>query len=189
MRRCRSGGWWLEASRLVPTSESDARTVFVRPACLCPPPTPYYTSVTSSTMFPEPSSLHTPGFAHYSIAWSPFHANRLALASAANYGLIGNGRVHLVSLSPQNPPQSLGRPVGPLPTPHIEKFFPTQDGIYDVAWSEIHENQLVSASGDGSLRLWDVTLNVSIRPHLPSPRFAIGENSEKTRLFRPRLEL
>ncbi|KAG5647864.1 hypothetical protein DXG03_007788 [Asterophora parasitica] len=34
-----------------------------------------------------------------------------------------------------------------------------QDGLYDVAWSEIHENQLVTASGDGSLRLWDVMLN------------------------------
>jgi WD40 repeat protein len=39
--------------------------------------------------------------------------------------------------------------------------YETQDGLYDVAWSEIHENQLVTASGDGSLRLWDTTLNVS----------------------------
>ena len=40
--------------------------------------------------------------------------------------------------------------------------YETQDGLYDVAWSEIHENQLVTASGDGSIRLWDVTLNVWI---------------------------
>jgi WD40 repeat protein len=39
--------------------------------------------------------------------------------------------------------------------------YDTQDGLYDVAWSEIHENQLVTASGDGSLRLWDIMLNVS----------------------------
>ena len=39
--------------------------------------------------------------------------------------------------------------------------YDTQDGLYDVAWSEIHENQLVTASGDGSIRLWDVMLNVS----------------------------
>lgn len=38
--------------------------------------------------------------------------------------------------------------------------FDTQDGLFDVAWSEIHENQLVTASGDGSLRLWDIMLNV-----------------------------
>ena len=43
--------------------------------------------------------LHTPGFAHYAIAWSPFHPTRLALASAANFGLVGNGRLHLVSVS------------------------------------------------------------------------------------------
>ena len=39
--------------------------------------------------------------------------------------------------------------------------YETQDGLYDLAWSEVHENQLVTASGDGSLKLWDVTLNVS----------------------------
>jgi peroxin-7 len=39
--------------------------------------------------------------------------------------------------------------------------YETQDGLYDLAWSEIHENQLVTASGDGSLKLWDVALNVS----------------------------
>jgi hypothetical protein len=38
--------------------------------------------------------------------------------------------------------------------------FDTQDGLYDVAWSEIHENQAVIASGDGSLKLFDITLNV-----------------------------
>lgn len=39
--------------------------------------------------------------------------------------------------------------------------YDTQDGLYDVAWSESHENQLVTASGDGSIKLWDVMLNVS----------------------------
>lgn len=38
--------------------------------------------------------------------------------------------------------------------------YDTQDGLYDVAWSEVHENQLVTASGDGSIRLWDIMLNV-----------------------------
>ena len=41
--------------------------------------------------------------------------------------------------------------------------YDTQDGLYDVAWSEIHENQLVTGSGDGSIKLWDVMLNVSSR--------------------------
>lgn len=38
--------------------------------------------------------------------------------------------------------------------------FDTQDGMYDVAWSELHENQIASACGDGSIKLWDITLNV-----------------------------
>jgi len=97
-----------------------------------------------------PSVLHTPGFAHYSLAWSPFHTTHIALASSANYGLVGNGRLHLVSLTPGP---------GGLPTLTIDKQYDTQDGLYDVAWSEIHENQLVTASGDGSIRLWDVMLN------------------------------
>lgn len=44
-----------------------------------------------------PWVLHTPGFAHYNLAWSPFHSDRLAVASSANYGLVGNGRLHLAS--------------------------------------------------------------------------------------------
>ena len=38
--------------------------------------------------------------------------------------------------------------------------FDTQDGLYDCAWSEVHENQLVTASGDGSIKLFDITLKV-----------------------------
>lgn len=94
--------------------------------------------------------IQTPGFAHYAVAWSPFHTNRIALASSANFGLVGNGRLHLVSASPG--------PSG-LPSLAVEKYYETQDGLYDVAWSEIHENQLVTASGDGSIRLWDVMIN------------------------------
>ena len=67
-------------------------------------------------MNPPPSVLQTPGFAHYSLAWSPFHTSRLALGSSANYGLVGNGRLHLVSVTPG--------PTG-LPTLNIEKQYAT----------------------------------------------------------------
>ncbi|KAK1221050.1 peroxisomal targeting signal 2 receptor [Marasmius sp. AFHP31] len=99
---------------------------------------------------PPPALLQTPGFAHYSLSWSPFIPNRLALASSANFGLVGNGRLHLVSIVPGP---------GGVPSLQLDKFFETQDGLYDLAWSEIHENQVVTASGDGSIRLWDVMLN------------------------------
>ena len=39
--------------------------------------------------------------------------------------------------------------------------FDTQDGLYDLAWSEVHENQIATASGDGSVKLWDLMLNAS----------------------------
>lgn len=116
-----------------------------------------------------PSTLHTPGFAHYALAWSPFHSNRLAVASAANYGLIGNGRLNLVSLAPGPTP-------APLPEMNLEKQYATQDGLYDIAWSEVHENQIVSASGDGSLRLWDITLNVRAMFYSFSSRYHANEN-------------
>jgi WD40 repeat protein len=35
-------------------------------------------------------------------------------------------------------------------------------GLYDLAWSEVHQNQIVTGSGDGSLKLWDITLNVRL---------------------------
>ncbi|KAH8091654.1 WD40 repeat-like protein [Cristinia sonorae] len=98
-----------------------------------------------------PLLLQTPGFAHYGLAWSPFHNSRIAVASAANYGLVGNGRLHLASVGPAGP--------GGAPALIMDKFYDTQDGLYDVAWSEIHENQLVTASGDGSIKLWDAMLN------------------------------
>jgi peroxin-7 len=37
--------------------------------------------------------------------------------------------------------------------------FDTQDSLYDTAWSEAHENQIVVACGDGSVKLFDISLN------------------------------
>ena len=61
--------------------------------------------------------------------------------------------------------------------------YETQDGLYDVAWSEIHENQLVTASGDGSIKLWDVMINVGALPCAYSniaPRLNIGASNYRT---------
>lgn len=43
-----------------------------------------------------------------------------------------------------------------------QSSYDTQDGLYDVAWSEVNENQLIVSSGDGSIKMWDTTLAVRL---------------------------
>jgi peroxin-7 len=40
----------------------------------------------------------TQGFNGYALKYSPFFDSRLAVASAANFGLIGNGRLYILNL-------------------------------------------------------------------------------------------
>lgn len=37
--------------------------------------------------------------------------------------------------------------------------YDTQDALYDTAWSEAHENQIVVSCGDGSVKLFDISVN------------------------------
>ncbi|KAJ1818973.1 peroxisomal targeting signal 2 receptor [Coemansia sp. RSA 2598] len=93
----------------------------------------------------------TAGFKGYAVKFSPFTDRLLAAATSANFGLVGNGRLCI-----------LNTPGHAAPTPqglHPCQQFDTQDGLFDLSWSEVHENQLVTASGDGSIMLWDITLN------------------------------
>lgn len=58
---------------------------------------------------------------------------------------------------------------------HDPRSFDTQDGLYDLAWSELHENQIATGSGDGSVKLWDIMLNVRrilSQRDQPSPNLA-----------------
>lgn len=85
------------------------------------------------------------GFSGYNVQYSPYFDNKLAVASASNYGLVGNGRLSILDIAPN----------GQL----IEtKSFLTQDCLFDIAWNEQHEKQVVVAQGDGSLRLFDIDL-------------------------------
>ncbi|KAI9761874.1 MAG: hypothetical protein M4579_000815 [Chaenotheca gracillima] len=97
----------------------------------------------------------TRGFNGYSIQYSPFFDSRLAVASAANFGLVGNGRLYILNLTPN----------GIV----AEKWFDTQDSLFDLAWSESHENQVLAATGDGSLKLFDIGLENS-NPTPEGPR-------------------
>lgn len=90
-------------------------------------------------------SYRTQGYNGYGIQYSPFFDSKIAVATAANYGLVGNGRLYILNIEPN----------GAI-TNQIS--WETQDGLFDVAWSEIHENQVSVASGDGSIKLFDITV-------------------------------
>ncbi|KAG0657729.1 peroxisomal targeting signal 2 receptor [Maudiozyma exigua] len=90
------------------------------------------------------NGYHMEGFSGYSVKYSPFYDNKLAIASGANFGLVGNGKLYILDINNQG---------------KLEEYnsFITQDCLFDTAWNELHENQLVVAQGDGSLRLFDIT--------------------------------
>ncbi len=44
--------------------------------------------------------FRTQGFNGYSIKYSPFFDSRIAVATAANFGLVGNGRLYILGLTP-----------------------------------------------------------------------------------------
>lgn len=98
-------------------------------------------------------AFRTTGFNGYACKYSPFYDNKLAVATSANYGLVGNGRLYILSITND------GRMVQ-------DAAFDTQDGLFDTAWSELHENQILTCSGDGSISLFDITL-----PQFPIKRF------------------
>ncbi|KAK6199338.1 WD40-repeat-containing domain protein [Scheffersomyces amazonensis] len=90
-------------------------------------------------------SFRTRGYNGYGVQYSPYFDNKLAVASAANYGLVGNGRLFVLNIENNG-------------TIRDQISWETQDGLFDVSWSEVHENQLTVASGDGSIKLFDLTV-------------------------------
>ncbi|KAI3958435.1 hypothetical protein MKW98_011123 [Papaver atlanticum] len=86
-------------------------------------------------------------FNGYSVKFSPFYEHRLAVATSQNFGILGNGRIHVLDINPV--------PGGPMT--EISSF-ETADGVYDVTWSEENENLLVAAVADGSVKLYDLGL-------------------------------
>eukprot|EP00939_MAST-03C_sp_MAST-3C-sp1_P002519 g2519.t1 len=84
-------------------------------------------------------------FQGFSVQFSPYDGSRIACGTAQYFGVAGNGKQYVLQVD---------RSSGTLRK--IRAFY-TQDGIYDCCWSECNPNQLVSACGDGSLKLWDLT--------------------------------
>jgi peroxin-7 len=45
--------------------------------------------------------FRTQGYNGYAVKYSPFFDSRIAVATAANFGLVGNGRLYILNLTPQ----------------------------------------------------------------------------------------
>lgn len=90
-------------------------------------------------------------FCGYSVKFSPFKDNLLALASSQYYGIAGNGRVSILDIS---------RNLQPV----VE--FTTRDCCFDVAWAEQSESIIAAATGDGSVKVFDTANPTGDRPVL-----------------------
>ena len=92
---------------------------------------------------PTPSILRS-DFACYGVKFSPFDPFLIAVSTSQYYGIVGNGRQLICRIAPGT---------GQL---QIVRSFDTQDGLYDCAWNEMNQNQIVTADGGGGLKLWDM---------------------------------
>mmetsp|Transcript_15477 Transcript_15477/g.18772 ORF Transcript_15477/g.18772 Transcript_15477/m.18772 type:complete len:340 (+) Transcript_15477:89-1108(+) len=93
---------------------------------------------------PGTALFRTEDMHNYSVEFSPFRDGLLAIGASQYFGIVGNGRQYIVQKDPATGGMQLLR------------FFETNDAIYDCSWSELNQNQLVSACGDGSVKLWDM---------------------------------
>eukprot|EP01111_Echinosteliopsis_oligospora_P012935 TRINITY_DN4515_c0_g1_i1.p1 TRINITY_DN4515_c0_g1~~TRINITY_DN4515_c0_g1_i1.p1 ORF type:complete len:182 (-),score=34.52 TRINITY_DN4515_c0_g1_i1:473-1018(-) len=84
-----------------------------------------------------------PSFNGYAIEFSPFEERRFAVATAQNFGIIGNGKQYIMDVHERG---------------EIIPFreFDSRDGLFDCSWSEENDTHIVASSGDGSLKLWDI---------------------------------
>jgi len=44
--------------------------------------------------------FRTQGYNGYAVKYSPFFDNRICVAASANFGLVGNGRIYVLGLTP-----------------------------------------------------------------------------------------
>jgi peroxin-7 len=62
--------------------------------------------------------FRTQGYNGYAVKYSPFFDSRIAVATAANFGLVGNGRLYILNLTAQGAvAEKWYEPAVFLPTP------------------------------------------------------------------------
>lgn len=79
----------------------------------------------------------------YSLKFSPNRSNLLAIATSQYYGYKGGGTLFLVSYDDEK-------------CSITKKYeMSSDDGLFDVVWSRSVESLLVTASGDGTIQMWN----------------------------------
>ena len=76
-----------------------------------------------------------------SVKFNPFDATRLAFTTSSNFGIVGKGRIHVMSLSPTGQMEPIS-------------VFDEPDAVFDCSWSENQASFLLTASGDGSVKVF-----------------------------------
>ena len=79
----------------------------------------------------------------YSLSFSPFEQHKIALAAAQHFGIVGNGALCVLEQLPS----------GEL----IKQYLVlTNNGVFDLSWSEENQNQIMVGMADGTVRLYDL---------------------------------
>eukprot|EP01121_Diplochlamys_sp_Union-15-3_P020474 TRINITY_DN7998_c0_g3_i1.p1 TRINITY_DN7998_c0_g3~~TRINITY_DN7998_c0_g3_i1.p1 ORF type:complete len:142 (-),score=17.96 TRINITY_DN7998_c0_g3_i1:58-483(-) len=95
---------------------------------------------------PPPGLYFQTAFHGYQVRFSPFEETLLACATAQNFGIVGNGKIHILEVVTEGPKVGVRELCS----------YDTNDGLYHTVWSEENENHLITGSGDGTIKLWDI---------------------------------
>lgn len=91
-------------------------------------------------MNPSFKSVFKSEYAGMSLKFSPFDAFRLALTCSANFGIVGKGRIYIMTMTPTGTMEPI-------------TFFDEPDAVFDCSWSENVASFLFTGSGDGSVKV------------------------------------
>ncbi|OAA47705.1 peroxisome targeting signal type 2 receptor [Metarhizium rileyi] len=109
--------------------------------------------------------FRTSGYNPYAVKYSPYYDSRVAVASSANFGIVGNGRVFALGLTAQGLIAAGGDgslklfdlAVDEFP---VMNFHEHKRETFSVCWNPVTKDTFVSSSWDGTVKIWSPT-----RPH------------------------